>query len=37
MRAISKAYYKYFLEHDIAMLLPTVVAAEFCLKQPILD
>lgn len=33
----AKSYYKYFLEHDIALLLPTIVAAEFCLKQPITD
>jgi len=33
----AKSYYKYFLEHDIALLLPTIVVAEFCLKQPITD
>lgn len=27
-------YYRYFLENEIAMLLPTVVVAEFAVKQP---
>ena len=26
-------YYRYFLEHNIEMLLPTVVVAEFCIRQ----
>lgn len=30
----SKEYYRYFLENDITMLLPTVVVAEFAVKQP---
>ena len=30
----AKAYYRFFLEHEIAMLLPTVVIAEFAVKQP---
>ncbi len=33
----AKAYNKYFLDKKIVMLLPTVVAAEFALKQPITD
>jgi len=33
----AKEYYKYFLENEISMLLPTVVASEFALKQPITD
>lgn len=33
----ARGYYKYFLEHNIAMLLPTVVAAEFSIVQPITD
>lgn len=28
-------YYHYFLEHSIEMLLPTVVVAEFCIRQPL--
>jgi predicted nucleic acid-binding protein len=26
---IARNYYKYFLEHGVVMLLPTIVAAEF--------
>ncbi|MBU0676473.1 MAG: hypothetical protein KJ626_00015 [Verrucomicrobia bacterium] len=33
----AKKYYRYFLENGMAMLLPTVVVAEFCVKQPITD
>jgi hypothetical protein len=33
----ARSYYKYFLEHNIVMLLPTVVAAEFSIVQPITD
>ena len=33
----TKDYYKYFLEHGVTMFLPTIVAAEFTLKQPITD
>ena len=32
--ATAKTYYRYFLENNIAMLLPTVVVAEFAVKQP---
>jgi len=35
--AAAKAYYRYFLEHGITMFSPTVVAAEFALKQPVTD
>jgi hypothetical protein len=31
--AAAKAYDRYFLENAIAMLLPTVVIAEFAVKQ----
>lgn len=31
--ATALAYYRYFLDSDIAMLLPTVVVAEFAIKQ----
>jgi hypothetical protein len=33
----AKSYYKYFLEHQVVMLLPTVVIAEFSIIQPITD
>ena len=33
----AKEYYKYFLENGITMFLPTIVAAEFEIKQPISD
>ncbi|MFA7369628.1 MAG: hypothetical protein WC334_08305 [Kiritimatiellales bacterium] len=33
----AKAYYRYFLEKGIPLYLPTVVASEFCIKQPITD
>ena len=33
--AAACAYYQYFLEQNVEMLLPTVVIAEFCVKQPI--
>lgn len=33
----AKRYYRYFLENTIEMCLPTVVAAEFAIKQPISD
>lgn len=32
--AAAKAYYRFFLENDVTMLLPTVVVAEFAVKQP---
>ncbi len=32
--AAATEYYRYFLENDITMLLPTVVVAEFAVKQP---
>ena len=35
--AAAKAYYRYFLDKGIVMFLPTVVVAEFALKQPITD
>jgi len=35
--ATAKRYYKHFLENAIEMCLPTVVAAEFAIKQPISD
>ena len=31
----TRSYYKYFLEHSVVMLLPTVVAAEFSVVQPV--
>lgn len=31
----AKAYYRYFLENGITLYLPTVVASEFFIKQPI--
>jgi hypothetical protein len=33
----ARSYYKYFLEHGIVMLLPTVVVAEFSIVQPVSD
>jgi len=33
----ARSYYKYFLQHQTVMLLPTVVACEFCIVQPITD
>ena len=33
----AKAYYRHFLEQGIPLYLPTVVASEFCIKQPITD
>lgn len=30
----AKKYYKYFLDNNIQMILPTVVVAEFAIKQP---
>lgn len=33
----AKSYYKWFLEHNHRLLLPTVVVSEFCLKQEITD
>ena len=33
----AKAYYKYFLENGMTMFLPTVVAAEFAIKEPVTD
>ena len=33
----ARSYYRYFLEHGIVMLLPTVVVAEFSIVQPITD
>src|SRR5712671_638477 len=35
--AAARGYYKYFLERQIVMLLPTVVACEFCIVQPVTD
>lgn len=34
---VARSYYKYFLEHSVVMLLPTVVAAEFSVVQPVTD
>lgn len=31
----AKAYYQYFLENGVTLYLPTVVASEFFIKQPI--
>lgn len=33
----AKQYYRYFLENGVTMFLPTVVAAEFAVKQPVTD
>jgi hypothetical protein len=33
----ARSYYKYFLEHGVVMLLPTVVVAEFSIVQPVTD
>ena len=33
----ARSYYKYFLENNVVMLLPTVVVAEFSIVQPITD
>jgi hypothetical protein len=33
----ARSYYKYFLEHTVVMLLPTVVVAEFSIVQPVTD
>ena len=33
----AKAYYRYFLENGITLYLPTVVASEFGIKQPVTD
>lgn len=33
--AAACAYYQHFLEKNVEMLLPTVVVAEFCVKQSI--
>jgi hypothetical protein len=33
----AKAYYKFFLQNDVIMFLPTVVAAEFAVKQSVHD
>lgn len=33
----AKRYYRYFLENGAPLYLPTVVASEFCIKQPITD
>lgn len=30
---VAQEYYRYFLENDIVMLLPTIVIAEFAVKQ----
>jgi len=34
---VARSYYKYFLEHSVVMLLPTVVVAEFSIVQPVTD
>ncbi len=33
----AKKYYKYFLEHDFILMVPTVVVSEFSIKQPFSD
>jgi hypothetical protein len=33
----AKAYYRYFLENGVTLYLPTVVASEFGIKQPVTD
>jgi len=33
----ARGYYRHFLENGITMFLPTVVVAEFAIKQPIAD
>lgn len=33
----AKAYYRYFLEEGMPLYLPTVVASEFGIKQPVTD
>jgi hypothetical protein len=33
----AKQYYRYFLENGVTMFLPTIVAAEFAVKQPVTD
>jgi hypothetical protein len=33
----AKSYYRYFLENGITLYLPTVVASEFGIKQPVTD
>ncbi len=30
----AKAYYKYFLENEFMLLVPTIVVSEFSIKQP---
>lgn len=34
---VARQYYRFFLENGITMFLPTVVAAEFAVKQPVTD
>lgn len=33
----AKAYYKYFLEHDIILKISTIAIAEFCVKGEVTD
>lgn len=33
----ARSYYRYFLEHGVIMLLPTVVASEFSIVQRVTD
>jgi hypothetical protein len=33
----ARSYYKFFLEHNVVMLLPTVVVSEFSIVQPVTD
>lgn len=33
----AKAYYKYFLEHDIIIKISTIAIAEFCVKGEVTD
>lgn len=33
----AKAYYRYFLENGVPLYLPTIVASEFGIKQPVTD
>jgi len=33
----AKAYYKYFLENEFLLLVPTIVVSEFSIKQPFDD
>ena len=33
----AKAYYKYFLENEFTLMVPTIVVSEFSIKQPFDD